>query len=469
MIVAKALSYLAIFRFVLGSPVDLATQEGRGRERYRRMAMTAVAAAGARIVTIATSLISVPLTLHYLGREQYGIWMVLSSFTVMLSFADMGLGNGVLNAIAREHGRGDRTTMREVVSSGYAMLGIISALILLAFAAVYPFVPWYQLFNVKSLEARAAAGPALAVFSICFALAIPLNIVQKIQIGLQQGFVNSLWQALASLSGLAAVIVVIYIRGSLSLLVLALVGPPLVVSLLNTVSFFAREGRDLRPSPRAVSRAAARVVIGTGGMFFFVQIVGALAFGADTLIVAQLAGADAVAQYAVPERLFALISMVVSIALAPLWPAYGEAIARGDSAWISRTFRRSLLAAAVLSGALSLVLVVLGKPLIHLWVGDVVQPSLFLLVGLGFWRVVESCGNAMAYYMNGANLMWAQATIGFVSALFKIALKVALVGTFGVAGIPWGATVAFVLTCAIPYLFIIRRHIATRVNVSGDE
>jgi O-antigen/teichoic acid export membrane protein len=446
---------------LLVTRADPTTEQGRARERHRRMVLTAGASAGARVITIATSLISVPLTLHYLGPEQYGMWMVLSSFTVMLSFADMGLGNGILNAVAREHGRDDRAAIREVISSGYAMLGVVSLVLIAGFAIAYPFVPWYRLFNAATPDARAQAGPALAAFIVCFAIAIPVNVVQKVQIGLQQGFMNSLWQGLGSLMTLIAVLTVIWFHGSLPVLVLALVGAPLVTGFTNTVFFFVRTGRDVRPARGLVTRSAMSVTSKTGGMFFAVQIVGAVAYGADTFIVAQVAGAAMVAQYSVPERLFALISMVVSIVLAPLWPAYGEAIARGDREWVRRTFNRSLVAAATVSGTLSLALVVVGRPLIHLWVGDVVQPSLLLLLGLAVWRIVEACGNAMAYYMNGAGLMWAQATIGLFSAVIKVILKVLLVRAIGPAGIPWGTTIAFALTSAVPYLFIIRRHLAT--------
>ena len=43
---------------------DLATAEGRSRERYRRVALTWLAATATRLISLGTSLISVPLTLR---------------------------------------------------------------------------------------------------------------------------------------------------------------------------------------------------------------------------------------------------------------------------------------------------------------------------------------------------------------------------------------------------------------------
>jgi len=51
--------------------------------------------------------VTVPLTLNYLGSEHYGLWMTISSVSVMLGFADLGIGNGVLNAVADAYGRDD--------------------------------------------------------------------------------------------------------------------------------------------------------------------------------------------------------------------------------------------------------------------------------------------------------------------------------------------------------------------------
>jgi hypothetical protein len=39
-------------------------------------------------------LISIPLTLNYLGVERFGVWMTLTSFTTLAAFMDFGLGKG---------------------------------------------------------------------------------------------------------------------------------------------------------------------------------------------------------------------------------------------------------------------------------------------------------------------------------------------------------------------------------------
>src|SRR5689334_22756939 len=103
-------------------PFDMSTPEGRAQERHRRVALSTLASVAAKIISVGTALISVPLALNYLGAERYGMWMTMSSLVAMLSFADFGIGNGVVNAVANAHGRDQIVEIRNYISSGFFVL-----------------------------------------------------------------------------------------------------------------------------------------------------------------------------------------------------------------------------------------------------------------------------------------------------------------------------------------------------------
>src|SRR5690242_2021779 len=84
-------------------PFDTSTEEGRSRERYRSAALTTITSVLAKAVSVCVSLITVRLTIHYLGVERYGLWMTITSVVSLPWFADLGMGNGLLNAIAEAH------------------------------------------------------------------------------------------------------------------------------------------------------------------------------------------------------------------------------------------------------------------------------------------------------------------------------------------------------------------------------
>lgn len=431
-------------------PHDTSTPEGRAAERHRRAALTAAAAMLAKLVSVGTALISIPLTLHYLGAERFGLWMTISSLAALMAFADLGIANGVLNVVAEAHGRDDRAAIRRAIASGLAILTAASAALAAAFGMAHAFIDWPSVFNVHTPLARAEAGAAVAAFVLCYAATIPLIVVQRAQMGLQQGFQASLWQCAGSLCGLGAVLLAIHLQAGLPWLVVALTGVPLLAAALNTAWFFGRAHPELRPSRDSVSAQACRAVAGTGAVFFVLQLAGAVAYASDNIIIAQLLGAEAVATYAVPERLFALLSLMVAMALGPLWPAYGEAVARGDSAWVRQTLKRSFTLALAVAGAGALVLVLFGEVLIRAWVRDAVAPAFGVLLALGVWKVVEAGGVATAMFLNGAQVMRLQLWCALATVVAAITLKLTLVPQLGVAGAAWAMVIAYGLCTALP-------------------
>jgi O-antigen/teichoic acid export membrane protein len=432
------------------TPFDQSTPEGRAQERHRRVALTAAAAALAKVLSVSTALISVPLTLHYLGAERFGMWMTVSSLIAMLAFADFGIANGVLSAVADGHGRDDTPAIQHAVSSGFFMLAGIASTVVVLFAVAYPFVSWHRVFNVQGELARAEAGPALAVFVGCFAAAIPLGVVQRVQMGLQQGFMASLWQCVGSVFGLVGVLVAIQLEGGLPWLVASLAGTPLVAAVLNSLHFYWRRRPDLRPRRQWISRDAARRVASTGVLFFVLQLTMAVAYTSDSIVIAQVLGASAVAAYAVPDKLFGLVGTALAIVLGPLWPAYGEAIARGDSAWVRKTLKRATLTAVGAAAGITALLVLLGPDLIRLWVGDAVAPPLMLLVALAVWKITEAGGTSVAMFLNGARVIRLQLWCAVPTALSAIVLKFWLVQHAGLAGAVWASVVAYLVFTALP-------------------
>ncbi|MCK7523619.1 MAG: hypothetical protein MZV64_41275 [Ignavibacteriales bacterium] len=72
----------------------------------------------------------VPVTLNYLGKTEYGIWLTLASILSWLINLDFGLGNGLRNKLAEALALNDIKLARIYVSTAYAVfsVGIISCI-----------------------------------------------------------------------------------------------------------------------------------------------------------------------------------------------------------------------------------------------------------------------------------------------------------------------------------------------------
>lgn len=444
-------------RFARLRPFDVTTPEGRAAERQRRVLLGSLAATAAKLVSVITLFVTVPLTLGYLGLERYGMWATMTGVVAMLGFADFGIGNGVLNAVAAAHGRDNTAAIRRAVSSGFALLGGIALALGTVFACLYPLVDWAGLFNVSSPLARREAGPVFAAFFACFVLSIPGTVVLRVQTGLQASFVASLWLCAANLAAMAGLVLGIRAELSLPWLVIAFAGLPLLASLANTLVFFGWSRPDLAPRLTLARFSDSRVIAGAGGYFFTLQIVVAVGYLSDNLVIAHTLGPAAVAQYSVPDRLFSVISLVLATVTAQLWPAYGEALSRGDYRWVRTTLKRSLIGCALFSLAAGLLLMVFGRQIIALWVGSAIQPSFILLLGFAVWKSTEAIGGAASYFLNGAHLLRIQTIIQVPFAITSVAMKMLAARYIGLWAVVWTGAACFVVMVGVPYAFVIQR------------
>jgi O-antigen/teichoic acid export membrane protein len=449
--IRQAITYVRL------KPFDTSTAEGRAAERYRRAVWTTGVGVLARLLAIAASLISIPLAIGYLGTERYGLWVTISSLTAMLTFADLGLGNGLMNAIADANGRDDRGAAAGAVASAVVMLSVLAGIGTVIFVAIYGLVPWGGVFNVSSPTAIAEAGPTAAVFVLCVAANLPLGLVVRIQYGYQEGFTANAWAAVGSLIGLAGLVVAIQAHASLPWLVLAIAGGPVLATLLNGIVLFLRRHPELRPRPSLATRPVARRLMQLGFLFFVLQLAVAVAYQSDVVVAARMLGPDAAAEYAVTLRLFFLAPTFIGLILVPLWPAYGEAIARGDAGWVRATLVRSTVVSVGLSASASAVLLVFARDILRLWVGPVFEPPFMMLLGMALWAVVSSGFSSAAMLLNGASVIRFQVIVATVMAVVSILASIGLARLVGVTGIIWGTLLAYLACNAVPYILYLPR------------
>jgi O-antigen/teichoic acid export membrane protein len=382
--------------------------------------------------------------------------MTINSFLAIAGFADFGLGNGLLNSVARSYGKNDIEGVRRALSSAFASLCFISAILLALFFSVYRFIPWADFFRVTTSTARLEAGPTLIVFTICFALNLPAGVVQRTQMGLQEGFRTNIWQLAGSVLALVGLFIGMWLQVGLPTLVFAIAGGPLIAAALNAFFFFGVRRPDLRPQWKLVSKDTIKQIMSIGVLFFVLQVVVAIAYSADNVVVARTLGAVNVPDYVIPQRMFSLITTVVAMFVTPLWPAYAEALSRGDTAWVSRSLYRSMLFVLLGTSAASLLLLLASHQLILWWAGPTVNPPVLLLVGLAVWTIMESCGSALAVFLNGSGILHFQIVTASLFGVSCIVAKVYLARHVGIAGIPWATIFTWGLLNFLPLMLYVR-------------
>lgn len=425
--------------------------------RIKRVALSAIAEMCNKGIRIIITLLTVPVLLRYFGKERYGIWLVISSFISMARFSDLGISNGLINAIANANGNDDQRSAKSYVSSSFLLVTASTFILTGLFYVFFNYFPWGRIINIESGVILEEAKRAIMIFAGFLSVNIILGIVQKVQIGYQEGYIDSCWQILGSLIVLCGYLIVVRHTLDLSCLVIAFLGGEIISRFLNGCHLFIFRKPWLRPSLETVKKSSIHRLFHIGSLFFILQLAGAVGFQADNLIVANLLGASNVPTYAVPFKLFSLIPMMLSFVLTPLWPAYGEAITRKEYYWIKKVFYKSIKLTLLVSIIPSFVLLIWGGDLIRLWVGSMIVPPFNLYVGLGLWAIINCFSGPIAMFLNGASIIRFQLICAIVMSICNIILSIYLVKKIGVAGAIWGTDISLILFIIIPSIIYIKK------------
>src|SRR5665647_3802680 len=103
----------------------------KGQDRSIKIKKNILASFVIKGLSIAISLVLVPLTINYVNPTQYGIWLTLSSIVAWFSFFDIGFGNGLRNKFAESKATGNTEKAKIYVSTTYAILCIIIGIVLI--------------------------------------------------------------------------------------------------------------------------------------------------------------------------------------------------------------------------------------------------------------------------------------------------------------------------------------------------
>jgi O-antigen/teichoic acid export membrane protein len=441
----------------------------RGEQRVRRINLTALTSLGFRGALLLSGFIYVPLAVHYLGPERYGLWVAMTSVMTLLAFADCGIGYGLMNHVAYATGHGEKGSIQKSISSTFFVLFAIALFGCLLFAAAYPLIPWQSLFRTRTHLDAVEAARAVAVMVVSFLITLPFTTVQRVQAACQEGFETQLWEIAGVAFSLFGLLSAIRMHAGLPVLAIVFSLGPLIALVLNWVVYFFFRRPAQVPVLRLVDFQLARQIVHEGGYFFILQITAVMVFSLDSFIVLHYFGLAELGKYSLVAKLFQVMPALAGVWFAPLWPAYAESIARGDHEWVQRTLFRSTLFASLGSALVSSAVALLSKPMIHLWTGTDVNPSIWLLAGFVLYSIIVVGTGAVAAYLNGRNFIRGQAVLVFVTAALSVGLKILLSNYGNISGAIWGTNLAFLLVVIPAYIVVVPRLLREHQTLSTAQ
>ena len=194
-------------------------------------------------------------------------------------------------------------------------------------------------------------------------------------------------------------------------------------------------------------------------------------FQSQPMIIAQILGPSQVAIFSVTQRIVNMPSYLIQAANNSLFPAYGEARARGDWGWICRTFCWSLVASTAFALAAMVPVVLVVRPLIRVWAGADLVPSMPLVLLMAAYVLLTAINTPLAVMLAGLERVGGQALIAVVNGSLTVALGIGMVRHWGLPGMGLAMALGYLFGNVIGQMFEVYRvfHRYPVVDQAADE
>jgi len=444
------------------TPFDTDTEQGRSDERYRLAVLSMAANIVSRAAAMAVMVLTVSLTVPYLGAERFGVWMTIASFAGMLMFLDLGVGNALTNSVAQGAARNNPERLSQVISGGLGFLFLIGCGAGVSLVALFSLLPWQQLIKVDDPLLDAEVRRAALFFAGLFGVHVMANGVQRVFAGLQRAYEGHLASIVGSIMTLLALWLAARQESGILVLLAITLGVQAVASL-SLIGVLIRRGQFRFSGLVSNVREATQPLLHVGGLFLLLQIGVMVGWGADSLIISSNLGAGQVAVFAVVQRLFQLATQPMNIMNAPLWGAYADAYAKNDKGFIRKTLKSSLTTTLAYTTTAAVLLVWAGEWLAGIWVGNAIQISFGLLAAYGLWAILEATGNALAMFMNACGIVRQQVIVVTVFCVVSITVKLFLIRYSGLEAMILGTAVTYALITVSAYGFFFRKTLIEKI------
>lgn len=384
--------------------------------------------------------IAMPILIHGLGNERYGIYATVMSVVGYVGLLDLGIGVSLTKFVAEYYARRDFRRLNEMLSTSlllYIGLGLLGSAFLVLASGLFvqhvfkiPAPLWHEGRYVFWLSALSLFnGLTLGIFGNL------LNGIQRQDIARTITIGNAL----------------ITYTGSILLIKLGykLVAFMLFATVMDVLSFLVqmwiarRMLPEVRFFPRIFKKQELKQIVNFSFAMFINQLAARNMGVLDRLILGIFLPIANVTVYTVGLTLASFSLRVPSaVSLASL-PAASELMAQNRMDAIHQLILRGIKYTALMAVPIFTVMSVMAPDIVRLWMGEGYEQAarvLQLLLAGYFWVTLSSSG---ANVMIGIGRPYINTYYAVGQILLCSSLSIAMVNFFGLLGVAAGSATAY--------------------------
>ncbi len=383
--------------------------------------------------SVVLGLLIIPLTINYINKSQYGVWLTISSLVSWINTFDIGLSNGLRNKMAHSLALDEEDNIVKYVSTTYAILFIISIITFIVLVFVGSLFNWNNLLNVGN-AVNFNIWPVIVITLASFCVQFMLQPIKSMLTAMHQPFMTSLILLIIQfLTFILTWVLTIFTKSSLMNLVIVVAGAPVLVFIIANIYLFGTSLKAYRPKWSAIDMKSAKSLLGTGGVFFFIQLGALIFYQTDNIIITRTLGPQEVTTFNLAFKYFSIMTMLFVIMLTPYWSAFTDAWAKKDTMWIKNSINK--MRGIWIYTSLGTVLLYIFSPIAyHLWIGNTVVIPNILSLAMTLYSILACWQGIYAYALNGIGKLRLQLICILLAGIVNIPLSVILIYRLGVSG-----------------------------------
>lgn len=375
-----------------------------------------------KLLSAAISFIIVSVTVNYLNKELYGIWVTISSFVVWITFFDFGLVHGFRNRFSEIRILKDDNIARKYVSTTYFLMLLITIPVTIIAQILNMFIDWSNLLGIGLIYNHLIRQMNVFLF-LFVSIQLVLGVIQAMltadQKSAYSAFITTCGQILSLLSLL---FIIIFSKSNFILLTISIYLSPLVILFIFSIILFKKEYKSISPNIKYIDIKLAPKILGLGSKFFIIQVSMLFIFQVVNIMILRILGADSVTYYSVVYKYFSIMQMIFIIILSPFWSAYTDAYAKGDHYWMKEMFKKlTRLYISIL--ALGLLLLLLSPIAYDIWLmGEIDSIPFSLSFSMFIYMSILTYSNMLMTLINGTGKILLQLIIYIFFGMITIPL-----------------------------------------------
>ncbi len=400
--------------------------------------------AGAGVAAVVGFFMS-PFLVHTLGKDSYGVWVLISSVIAYANFFDAGMKQSLAKYLPKYYAKGDYDNLNRVINSSLFIYIIVSAITVIFTIVLSIYftdlfeVPPALFHSVKMAVIFIGLGQAFIFIFLPISALGPFHrydIVNAFGIVVSIVVAALFYVLLINGYGIQSMALVSFTTGVISLVGRRIIQQKLIPQIKLSVKY--------------IDRSHIRTLLNYGSISFFIVISWLIIFNTANTIIGIFISTSAVAIYSIAGLVITYLRVIISSIGVPLVPTISHLESNADYNEIRGLYGKLSNYLFYLTSCMCVGILFFIDDFINLWMGPGFEQTIeivYILIIPASIYLPQVMANSILLGLNKHKLLL---KILVTEAVSNIVLSLILLQKWGIYGVAYGT----IIPQLIIYMFI---------------